>query len=125
MSDKDILNSLRRDILDAGYISKEGHIPSAYSILEIVYGFYKNLNKNKLIGVDEINLDKIFGTGTSNYSCLWNNVMIYNRELTNDEIQINFEEENLNSGGAIRYNVQRTLQQHFEKNGKCALNGNN
>jgi hypothetical protein len=40
---------------------------------------------------DQINLDKIFGTGTSNYSCLWNNVMIYNRELTNDEIQINFE----------------------------------
>jgi hypothetical protein len=40
---------------------------------------------------DEINLDKIFGTGTSNYDCLWNNVMIYNRELTNDEIQINFE----------------------------------
>jgi transketolase len=58
VNDKDILNSLRRDILDAGYISKEGHIPSAYSILEIVYGFYKNLNKNKLIGVDEINLDK-------------------------------------------------------------------
>lgn len=40
---------------------------------------------------DQINLDKIFGTGTSNYSCLWNNVMIYNRELTNEEIQINFE----------------------------------
>ena len=38
-----------------------------------------------------LNLDKIFGTGTSNYSCLWNNVMIYNRELTNDEIKINFE----------------------------------
>jgi hypothetical protein len=40
---------------------------------------------------DQINLNKIFGTGTSNYSCLWNNVMIYNRELTNEEIQINFE----------------------------------
>ena len=40
---------------------------------------------------EQINLDKIFGTGTSNYSCLWNNVMIYNRELTNEEIQINFE----------------------------------
>ena len=40
---------------------------------------------------DQINLDKIFGTGTSNYSCLWNNCMIYNRELTNEEIQINFE----------------------------------
>jgi hypothetical protein len=40
---------------------------------------------------DEINLNKIFGTGTSNYSCLWNNCMIYNRELTNEEIQINFE----------------------------------
>ena len=40
---------------------------------------------------DQINLDKIFGTGTSNYDCLWNNVMIYNRELTNEEIQINFE----------------------------------
>jgi hypothetical protein len=40
---------------------------------------------------DQINLDKIFGTGTNNYSCLWNNVMIYNRELTNEEIQINFE----------------------------------
>jgi hypothetical protein len=39
----------------------------------------------------QINLNKIFGTGTSNYSCLWNNVMIYNRELTNEEIQINFE----------------------------------
>lgn len=39
----------------------------------------------------QINLDKIFGTGTSNYSCLWNNCMIYNRELTNEEIQINFE----------------------------------
>jgi hypothetical protein len=40
---------------------------------------------------EQINLDKIFGTGTNNYSCLWNNCMIYNRELTNDEIQINFE----------------------------------
>jgi hypothetical protein len=40
---------------------------------------------------EQINLDKIFGTGTNNYSCLWNNVMIYNRELTNEEIQINFE----------------------------------
>jgi len=40
---------------------------------------------------EQINFDKIFGTGTSNYSCLWNNVMIYNRELTNEEIQINFE----------------------------------
>jgi hypothetical protein len=39
----------------------------------------------------QINFDKIFGTGTSNYSCLWNNCMIYNRELTNEEIQINFE----------------------------------
>ena len=39
---------------------------------------------------DQINLDKIFGTGTNNYSCLWNNVMIYNRELTNAEIQQNF-----------------------------------
>lgn len=58
MNDKDILNSLRRDILDAGYISKEGHIPSAYSILEIVYGFYKNLNKNKLIELNEINFNK-------------------------------------------------------------------
>ena len=40
---------------------------------------------------DQINLNKIFGTATNNYSCLWNNVMIYNRELTNEEIQINFE----------------------------------
>ena len=40
---------------------------------------------------EQINLDKIFGTGTNNYSCLWNNCMIYNRELTNEEIQINFE----------------------------------
>jgi hypothetical protein len=39
----------------------------------------------------QINLSKIFGTGTSNYDCLWNNVMIYDRELTNEEIQINFE----------------------------------
>ena len=39
----------------------------------------------------QINFDKIFGTGTSNYSCSWNNVMIYNREMTNEEIQINFE----------------------------------
>jgi hypothetical protein len=39
----------------------------------------------------QINFDKIFGNGTDNYSCSWNNVMIYNRELTNEEIQINFE----------------------------------
>jgi hypothetical protein len=39
----------------------------------------------------QINLSKIFGTETNNYSCLWNNCMIYNRELTNEEIQINFE----------------------------------
>jgi len=58
VDDRNILNSLRRDILDAGYNSKEGHIPSAYSILEIVYSFYKHLSKNKQMGFNEIDLDK-------------------------------------------------------------------
>ena len=34
------LKSLRRDILLAATKAKEGHIPSAYSILELIYGFY-------------------------------------------------------------------------------------
>jgi transketolase len=58
VDDKSILKSLRRDILDAGYISKEGHIPSAFSILEIVYGSYKCINKNRSCGYSEIDLDK-------------------------------------------------------------------
>ena len=71
--------------------------------------FLSTNGSSKSVGVStdwtttgEINLDKIFGTGSdsaagittetnSNYKCHWNNVMIYNRELTNDEIQINFE----------------------------------
>lgn len=62
------------------------------------YTFISTNGSNKTLGssndwntAPEINLSKIFGTGTSNYSCLWNNCMIYNRELTNEEIQINFE----------------------------------
>jgi hypothetical protein len=71
--------------------------------------FLSTNGSSKSVGVStdwmttgEINLDKIFGTGSdsaagittgtnSNYKCHWNNCMIYNRELTNEEIQINFE----------------------------------
>ena len=62
------------------------------------YTFISTNGSNKTLGssndwstAPQINLNKIFGTGTNNYSCLWNNCMIYNRELTNEEIQINFE----------------------------------
>jgi len=41
MSDLEILKSLRRDVLLAAYKSGEGHVPSAYSILEIIFSFYK------------------------------------------------------------------------------------
>ena len=59
-------------------------------------GSARDLSRTRAMGF------KIFGTGSdsaagittgtnSNYKCHWNNVMIYNRELTNEEIQINFE----------------------------------
>lgn len=71
--------------------------------------FLSTNGSSKSVGVSndwnttgDITLDKIFGTGSdspsgittgtnSNYKCHWNNCMIYNRELTNEEIQINFE----------------------------------
>jgi len=48
----DTLKSLRRDILIAATSAKEGHIPSAYSILELVFGFYL---ENKIIDNKEMN----------------------------------------------------------------------
>jgi transketolase len=48
----DTLKSLRRDILIAATSAKEGHIPSAYSILELVFGFYV---ENKIIDNKEMN----------------------------------------------------------------------
>lgn len=69
-----------------------------FGVTSNYYTFISTNGSSKTLGSsndwnnsDQINLDKIFGTGTNNYSCLWNNVMIYNRELTNEEIQINFE----------------------------------
>ena len=67
-------------------------VTSSYYTFISTNGSTKTLgSSNDWNNSDQINLNKIFGTGTSNYSCLWNNCMIYNRELTNEEIQINFE----------------------------------
>ena len=38
---KKILNDLRKDILSVSFIQQKGHIPSAFSILEIIYAIYK------------------------------------------------------------------------------------
>jgi hypothetical protein len=69
-----------------------------FGVTSSYYTFISTNGSTKTLGSSndwntspQINFDKIFGTGTSNYSCLWNNCMIYNRELTNEEIQINFE----------------------------------
>ena len=69
-----------------------------FGVTSSYYTFISTNGSTKTLGssndwstAPQINLNKIFGTGTSNYSCLWNNCMIYNRELTNEEIQINFE----------------------------------
>jgi len=56
--DIQILKNLRRDILKAAYSSKEGHVPSAYSIIEIVYGFYKSVSEQKIAGAKEKDLDR-------------------------------------------------------------------
>lgn len=37
-----ITNKLRKQILTASFKTQAGHIPSAFSILEIVYTLYKN-----------------------------------------------------------------------------------
>ena len=39
------LKGLRKDIVDMVYSSKEGHLPSAFSILEILYVLYKDFLK--------------------------------------------------------------------------------
>ncbi|MBU2633966.1 MAG: hypothetical protein KJ674_01855 [Nanoarchaeota archaeon] len=39
------IKSIRKDIIDMIYESKEGHIPSALSILDIIYVLYKKILK--------------------------------------------------------------------------------
>jgi transketolase len=43
------LDGLRKNILEAAFKAQEGHIPSAFSILEIVYGFYNRFHKEQLM----------------------------------------------------------------------------
>ncbi len=37
---KDILKRMRGDILEASTVSQEGHVPSAFSVLEMIYSIY-------------------------------------------------------------------------------------
>lgn len=47
------LKSMRIDILEASSRSHEGHVPSAYSVLEIIYSIYLgNWNKDKSVDFD-------------------------------------------------------------------------
>ena len=48
-----IMNKLRKNILKASFETQAGHIPSAFSILEIIYTIYKN----------HITNDEVFGEG--------------------------------------------------------------
>jgi transketolase len=51
----EILKGMRTDILEASSNSQEGHIPSAYSVLEIIYSIYLGeWNQNKSIDFDFI-----------------------------------------------------------------------
>jgi transketolase len=50
-----ILKSMRSDILEASSNSQEGHIPSAYSVLELIYSIYLgNWNRDKSVDLDFI-----------------------------------------------------------------------
>ena len=51
------MDNLRREILDAAYQVQTGHVPSSYSILEIVYGLYNGV----LLPGDEFILSKGHG----------------------------------------------------------------
>ncbi len=44
-SEKNIIKSIRKDIVDMVYQAQEGHIPSAFSIVEILYVLYKYILK--------------------------------------------------------------------------------
>lgn len=50
---KDILKRMRGDILEASAVSQEGHIPSAFSVLEMIYSIYfGNWNADNKIKFD-------------------------------------------------------------------------
>jgi transketolase len=58
MNDLKVLKSLRKDILLAAYKSGEGHVPSAFSILELIFGFYKQLHSDRKSLADTVITDK-------------------------------------------------------------------
>jgi len=52
------ISQIKRNILYAAFRSGEGHIPSAFSIVDIVYGFYESRASSKLNGEDVFILSK-------------------------------------------------------------------
>lgn len=46
MTDAEAVKQIRLDILQMVHLSKEGHLPSSFSIVELLYALHKNLGKD-------------------------------------------------------------------------------
>lgn len=61
--DSKILNQLRCDILEASARSSEGHIPSAFSILDILFCVYIYESHSRIRDLDNVDFDFILSKG--------------------------------------------------------------
>lgn len=83
-----ITKNLRKEILNVSYLANAGHIPSAFSILEIIYNLYQNVMKPE----DEFILSKGHG-------CLGFYAVLYEKKLISKEEFYSFSKYNSILGG--------------------------